>query len=147
MFAAARAWKHGASAGVEAFLAGWKFHAALWVVTFGLLILLAQGIPQGLPTSLLADRAVKDSPSLLEILIPSDPFTALTRNYVPAVMLFCLFYGVALQRVPEKAALLSVLEGIRLASLKFWNVATQRLAKACGEFRKLLAQSEAHQRL
>ena len=59
MFAAARAWKHGASAGVEAFLAGWKFHAALWVVTFGLLILLAQGIPQALPTSLLADRAVK----------------------------------------------------------------------------------------
>jgi len=40
---------------------------------------------------------------------------------VPAVVLFCLFYGVALQHVPEKAALLSVLEGIRLASLKFWN--------------------------
>ena len=104
------------------FLAGWKFYAALWVVTFGLLILLAQGIPQALPTSWLADRAVKDSPSLLEILIPSDPFTALSRNYVPAVVLFCLFYGVALQHVPEKAALLSVLEGIRLASLKFWNV-------------------------
>ncbi len=104
------------------FLAGWKFYAALWVVTFGLLILLAQGIPQALPTSWLADRAVKDSPSLLEILIPSDPFTALSRNYVPAVVLFCLFYGVALQHVPEKTALLSVLEGIRLASLKFWNV-------------------------
>ncbi len=40
---------------------------------------------------------------------------------MPAVVLFCLFYGVALQHVPEKAALLSVLEGIRLASLKFWN--------------------------
>ena len=103
------------------FRAGWKFYAALWVLTFGLLILLAQGIPQALPTSLLADRAARDSPSLLEILIPSDPFTALSRNYVPAVVLFCLFYGVALQRVSEKTALLSVLEGIRLASLKFWN--------------------------
>ena len=103
------------------FLAGWKFYVALWVLTFALLILLAQGIPQALPTSLLADRPAKDSPSLLEILIPSDPFTALSRNYVPAVVLFCLFYGVALQRVSEKAALLSVLEGIRLASLKFWN--------------------------
>jgi proton glutamate symport protein len=40
---------------------------------------------------------------------------------VPAVVLFCLFYGLALQHVPEKAALLSILEGIRLASQKFWN--------------------------
>ena len=103
------------------FLSGWKFYIALWVITFGLLILLAQGIPQALATSWVADHAAKDSPDLLEILIPSDPFTALSRNYVPAVVLFCLFYGVALQHVPEKAALLSVLEGIRLASLKFWN--------------------------
>ena len=83
------------------FLSGWKFYAALWVITFGLLILLAQGIPQALATSWVADRAVKDSPGLLEILIPSDPFTALSRNYVPAVVLFCLFYGVALQHVPR----------------------------------------------
>jgi proton glutamate symport protein len=103
------------------FLLGWKFYIALWVITFGLLILLAQGIHQALATSWVADHAAEDSPDLLEILIPSDPFTALSRNYVPAVVLFCLFYGVALQHVPEKAALLSVPEGVRLASLKFWN--------------------------
>jgi Sodium:dicarboxylate symporter family len=103
------------------FCSGWKFYVALWLITFGLLILLAKGIPQALATSWVADRAVKDAPGLLDILIPSDPFTALSRNYVPAVVLFCLFYGVALQHVPEKAALLSILEGIRLASLKFWN--------------------------
>jgi proton glutamate symport protein len=111
--APAQAWK--------LFLSGWKFYVALWIITFGLLILLAQGIPQALATSWVADRAGKESPSLLDILIPSDPFTALSRNYVPAVVLFCFFYGVALQYVPEKAPLLSVLEGIRLASLKFWN--------------------------
>ena len=103
------------------FRSGWKFYVALWGITFGLLILLAHGIPQASSTSLVADATAKSSPSLLEILIPSDPFTALSRNYVPAVVLFCLFYGVALQYVPEKAPLLSVLEGIRLASLKFWN--------------------------
>ena len=103
------------------FCSGWKFYVALWLITFGLRILLAKGIPQALATSWVADRAVKDAPGLLDILIPSDPFTALSRNYVPAVVLFCLFYGVALQHVPEKAALLSIPEGIRLASLKFWN--------------------------
>lgn len=103
------------------FVSGWKFYVALWAITFAVLILLAQGIPQPLSTSWIADRVARRTPSLLEILIPSDPFTALARNYVPAVVLFCLLYGVALQHVPEKAALLSVLESIRLASLKFWN--------------------------
>jgi proton glutamate symport protein len=103
------------------FTSGWRFYVALWIVTFGLLIVLAQGIPQALSTSWVADRASPKDPGLLEILIPSDPFTALARNYVPAVVLFCLLYGVALQHVQEKTALLLVLEGIRLASLKFWN--------------------------
>ncbi len=85
------------------FRSGWKFYVALWGITFGLLILLAHGIPQASSISLVADAAEKGSPGLLEILIPSDPFTALSRNYVPAVVLFCLFYG-----------------------------ATQRLARACG---------------
>ncbi|MGA7395009.1 MAG: hypothetical protein WBW78_20310 [Terrimicrobiaceae bacterium] len=62
------------------------------------LILLAHGIPQASSISLVADAAEKGSPGLLEILIPSDPFTALSRNYVPAVVLFCLFYG-ATQRL------------------------------------------------
>ncbi len=113
----AQAWK--------LFLSGWRFYVALWVITFGLLIVLAQGIPQALSTSWVADRAARGTPGLLEILIPSDPFTALARNYVPAVVLFCLLYGVALQHVQEKTALLSVLEGIRLASLKFWNAVVQ----------------------
>ena len=100
------------------FFSGWRFYVALWIITFGLLIVLAQGIPQALSTSWVADRAARETPGLLEILIPSDPFTALARNYVPAVVLFCLLYGVALQYVQEKTALLSVLEGIRLASLE-----------------------------
>jgi len=107
------------------FLSGWRFYVGLWIITFGLLVVLAQGIPEALSTSWVADRAARETPGLLDILIPSDPFTALARNYVPAVVLFCLLYGVALQHVPEKTALLSVLEGIRLASLKFWNAVVQ----------------------
>ena len=107
------------------FLSGWRFYVALWIITFGLLIVLAQGIPEALSTNWVADRAARETPGLLDILIPSDLFTALARNYVPAVVLFCLLYGVALQHVQEKTALLSVLEGIRLASLKFWNAVVQ----------------------
>src|SRR6185312_3204098 len=58
---------------------------------------------------------------LLGLLIPTDLFTALSENYVPAVVVFCIFYGIALQTLKDKAPLLSILEAIRLASLKFWN--------------------------
>jgi proton glutamate symport protein len=30
------------------FLSGWRFYVALWIVTLGLLIVLAQGVPQAL---------------------------------------------------------------------------------------------------
>ncbi len=36
-------------------------------------------------------------------------------------MIFCIFYGIALQTVKDKAPLLSMLDTIRLASLRFWN--------------------------
>lgn len=102
------------------FASAWKVYLGVWIVTFAVLILLAQGIPRAAPVSWEPGQGGK-VPDFLALLIPSDPFTALSRNYVPAVVLFCLFYGIALQSVSEKAALLSVLEGIRLASLKFWN--------------------------
>lgn len=59
--------------------------------------------------------------SLLGLLIPTDLFAALSQNYVPAVVIFCIFYGVAMQTLEDKAPLLSVLNAIRLASLRFWN--------------------------
>jgi Na+/H+-dicarboxylate symporter/ABC-type amino acid transport substrate-binding protein len=100
---------------------GWVFYLALWVLIFGILIVLASGIPSAKPLSYVPSAPAAPGPSLLEMLIPSDPFTALSKNYVPAVILFCLFFGVALQHVKEKEALLGVLDSIRLTSLTFWN--------------------------
>jgi Na+/H+-dicarboxylate symporter/ABC-type amino acid transport substrate-binding protein len=114
----------GSMAPAEAFKlfkSGWKFYAGLWIVTFAVLIALSWGIPPAMPTSLEPQLGGKGGPDLLTLLIPSDPFTALSMNYVPAVVLFCIFFGIALQYVPEKTALLSTLEGIRLTSLQFWN--------------------------
>src|SRR5882672_3172523 len=104
------------------FKSGWIFYVAAWVLTFACLMALAQAIPPVQPA------VIGDTPSqqqsiskLLGLLIPTDLFTALSQNYVPAVVIFCIFYGVALQSLKDKAPLLSILETIRLASLKFWN--------------------------
>lgn len=100
---------------------GWVFYVALWALVFGILIILARGIPAALPLSYVPDSGAAAGPPLLDLLIPSDPFTALSRNYVPAVILFCVSFGIALQHVKEKEALLAVLESVRLTSLTFWN--------------------------
>lgn len=106
---------------LKLFRSGWKIYVALWLLTFAALIGLSFGIPAAMPTSLVPEIEGSGGPDLLTMLIPSDPFTALSMNYVPAVVLFCIFFGLALQHVSEKTALLSVIESIRLASLKFWN--------------------------
>jgi Na+/H+-dicarboxylate symporter len=104
------------------FKTGWAFYVLAWALTFACLAALAQAIPAVQPA------VIGESPTrpqnlsrLLGLLIPADLFTALSQNYVPAVVVFCIFYGVALQTLEDKAALLSVLETIRRASLRFWN--------------------------
>jgi hypothetical protein len=95
---------------------------AAWVVTFACLAALAQAIPPVEPAVIGdAPRPPQSISKLLELLVPTDLFTALSQNYVPAVVIFCIFYGVALQTLKDKAPLLSMLETIRLASLRFWN--------------------------
>jgi proton glutamate symport protein len=106
------------SAAWRLFRSGWIFYVALWALTFGVLIVLATGIPAANPSAFTPDTAAH-GPNLIDRLLPSDPFTALSQNYVPAVILFCLFFGVAMQTVKEKEALLSVLESIRATSLAF----------------------------
>jgi Na+/H+-dicarboxylate symporter/ABC-type amino acid transport substrate-binding protein len=104
------------------FKCGWPFYVATWGVTFAALIALAQAIPRVEPAIIDATLASKQSGgSLLGLLIPTDLFTALSQNYVPAVVIFCIFYGVAMQTLEDKTSILSVLNAIRLASLRFWN--------------------------
>lgn len=108
------------SAAWRLFRSAWIYYIAVWALTFGVLIILATGIPAARPSAFTPDVDSAE-PNLIDRLIPSDPFTALSQNYVPAVILFCLFFGVAMQTVKEKDALLSVLESIRATSLAFWK--------------------------
>ncbi len=58
---------------------------------------------------------------LIGLLIPSDFFAALSQNSVPAVVVFCIAFGTALQQMKDKQALLTILDGIRAASFTFWS--------------------------
>ena len=107
--------------GWRLFQSGWRYYLGLWIVTFAVLWALSWGIAKPLPVGLRPEVAGSAGPSLLSMLIPSDPFAALSSNYVPAVILFCFAFGIALQHVKEKETLLSMLESLRLTCLTFWK--------------------------
>jgi len=82
-------------------------------VTFAGLLLLAHAIPH-VSAPILGDPVGAPlATGFLTLLIPNDLFAALMKNYVSAVVVFCIFYGVAIQAIRDKAPLLSVLEAIR----------------------------------
>ena len=51
--------------------------------------------------------------NFVDLYIPANPFNSLANNVVPAVVLFSIVLGVALITIPEKRALLAVLQAVR----------------------------------
>jgi proton glutamate symport protein len=100
---------------------GWPFFVLGVGITLAALWLLAQAIPEARrPIVVTADQG-QGASQLISLLIPANPFADLTRNYVPAIVVFCVFYGIAIQRIENKQAVLSGLEVVKQASVTIWK--------------------------
>jgi Na+/H+-dicarboxylate symporter len=91
------------------------------LLTFSAIWVMAYGIPSAPPPFSLTASAARDQSNLMQLLIPSNPFAALRENYVPAVVVFAIIYGVAFQGMAKNQTLLDILEAIKLASVKIWS--------------------------
>jgi ABC-type amino acid transport substrate-binding protein len=60
-------------------------------------------------------------PNLIELIIPENLFAALSNNYVPAVILFCIIFAIMLQRVNKPPALFRIMHAISHACIEFWH--------------------------
>lgn len=100
---------------------GWWIYLLAWGLTFASLLLIALGIPPANSPIAQADGAGVDIEKVFNLVIPQDIIGAIAQNYVPAVIVFCVMYGIALERVEDKGPLLSILDAIRRMSLQFWK--------------------------
>jgi proton glutamate symport protein len=100
--------------------AGWPAFVIAWGGTLVAMWLLAQGIPEARPPIEVTADQDKAGSQLLSLLLPANPFADLTRNYVPAIVVFCLFYGIAIQRIENKQGILNALEVVKRASVMIW---------------------------
>jgi proton glutamate symport protein len=103
------------------FRAGWGVYLFMWCVTLAAIWLLARAIPVPPLPSVLTPGAVHSEVDFLKLLIPANLFDALGRNYVPAVVVFAIVYGIAIQKIERKSALFEVLEAVQVASVTIWG--------------------------
>ncbi len=101
--------------------AGWMPFLFLWVLTLATIWMLAHAIPPTPPPISLTASAAHGGTQLMALLIPSNPFAALRNNYVPAVVIFAVIYGIAFQSVEKKETLLEIFEAVKTASVKIWS--------------------------
>jgi Na+/H+-dicarboxylate symporter len=101
--------------------AGWLPFLFLWVLTFASIWLLAHAIPSARSPALLSGATDSQTIPLTQLLIPSNPFSALHDNYVPAVVVFAIIYGIALQKIANKNTLLEILNTVQVASVTIWR--------------------------
>jgi proton glutamate symport protein len=100
--------------------ATWPAHLLIWILTFGTIWLLAHAIPWPASAASITPRPAKEQIDLLTVLIPANLAEAWTRNYVPAIVVFAVAYGLGIQGAERKQTFFDVLETIRKASVTIW---------------------------
>ncbi len=103
------------------FRCSWRIYLGVWGITLLVVFLMALSVPPVPPPSLIDASEPRAGLELLDLLIPANPFLDLVENHLPAIVIFSIVYGVAIQRVKDKEAFLSILDLLRSASVTIWN--------------------------
>jgi proton glutamate symport protein len=100
--------------------ATWPAHLLVWVLTFGTIWLLSHAVPLPPAPASIVPRPAGEQVGLLTVLIPANIAEAWSRNYVPAIVVFAVVYGLGIQAAERKQTFFEVLEAIRKASVTIW---------------------------
>ena len=94
--------------------------AVLWMLTILTAVLVPLGYPEWDSASFFSASLIEKRQGLdfLEIYVPSNPFNALSSNFVPAIVIFSIAVGLALMGVEGKSALLQPLDRFGEAMLR-----------------------------
>lgn len=103
---------------VGVFRRGWLFIVGLWCLTLLVVFCVAALFPAPLPGPASSGLvAGKFEQSFLELLIPQNPVSAMSKNMVSAVAVFGVFLGTALMNVPGKKSVLDFFGSVNQALL------------------------------
>jgi Na+/H+-dicarboxylate symporter/ABC-type amino acid transport substrate-binding protein len=80
----------------------------IWGITIGVVFLFPFAFPDWQSSSFFSTSLTqpRESVDFVNLFIPSNPFHSIANNLVPAVVIFCVFIGVALIGIKEKSRLM-----------------------------------------
>jgi proton glutamate symport protein len=107
------------------FRSAWPLFVVAWGGTLIAVWLLALAIPEGRSALVVTAEQGGGLAKLVSLLIPANPFADLYKNYVPAIVVFSVFFGIAIQSIEKKQTVLNVFEVLKLASVKIWGWAVR----------------------
>jgi Na+/H+-dicarboxylate symporter/ABC-type amino acid transport substrate-binding protein len=85
--------------------------AALWAVAIAVILLMPLALPEWQAGGFFSSSLLRtpEEVDFVSLFIPANPFHSLARNLVPAVVVFCIFIGIALIGIPRKDRLIEPL--------------------------------------
>ncbi len=82
---------------VRLFKRGWIFYLVAWGITLGAIFILIYAIPRVTAPSVIDPTQKEQSTSsIIQLFLPANLFTDLASNFVPAVVIFSVLYGLAI---------------------------------------------------
>lgn len=103
------------------FRSSWQVYLMVWAATFFAIYLLSWAVPPVPLPSFIDATATNEGQGILELLIPANPFFDIVQNHLPAIVVFSIAFGIAIQRVPNKEVFLPILELIRVSCVTIWH--------------------------
>jgi Na+/H+-dicarboxylate symporter len=106
--------------GKALFLKGAVVLLLLWAITLLAVTLTALDFPEMKVGSFFSTASLQEParPDLVGLFVPFNVFNALGRDTVPAVVVFCIFLGLALMGIERKAPLLDFLDVVSQALMR-----------------------------
>ncbi|MEI7726517.1 MAG: cation:dicarboxylase symporter family transporter, partial [Bacteroidota bacterium] len=99
----------------------WYIFLFAWIIVLSAMMVLSLVFPRtAVPIEIVANSQ-SGHMDFLSLIVPENFFGDISKNYVPAVVVFTIFYGVAMQRIPHKATFLEIMEQVKASSLTIWN--------------------------
>ena len=100
---------------------GWIFYLSAWLVTLISLGILIQSFPKGSPLLIDPTEVSNSVNRFLVLFFPQNVFLDFTRNFIPAVVVFSVLLGLAVQGFEKKKSALDVFEAVSRSSITVWQ--------------------------
>ncbi|MEI7980678.1 MAG: cation:dicarboxylase symporter family transporter [Bacteroidota bacterium] len=99
----------------------WFIFLFAWIIVLTAMMFLSLVFPRPAEPVEIVANSQAGHMDFLSLVIPENFFGDISKNYVPAVVVFTIFYGVAMQRITHKATFLEIMEQVKTSSLTIWN--------------------------